>query len=128
MEEPIILDGSHGEGGGALVRVALALSCITGKSFIVEKIRANRQEPGLKAQHLCAINALKEICSAKTNDIVLGSERLEFYPGKIKSGKYQFDIGTAGSIALFLQAVLSRKNMNPSGCEFYKILGGLQRS
>src|SRR3989344_279628 len=106
MEEPIILDGSHGEGGGSLVRVALALSCITGKPFIVEKIRANRQEPGLKAQHLCAINALKEICSAQTNEIALSSETLEVNPGKIKSGKYQFDIGTAGSIALFLQAVL----------------------
>lgn len=102
----IELDGSHGEGGGALVRTALALSTLTGKEFKVTNIRAGRPEPGLKAQHLEAINALKQICNAETNDIKVGSTELYFKPGKLKRGIYHTDIGTAGSISLLLQAII----------------------
>lgn len=100
------LDGAHLEGGGALVRVALALSTLTGQKIVVENIRAARPNPGLKAQHLAAINALKEIANAKTNKIELGSDTLIFEPGKVKGGKYKIDIGTAGSITLLLQALI----------------------
>ena len=102
----IELDGSYGEGGGALVRSALALSVITGQAIHVKHIRAGREKGGLKAQHLCAIEALKEICGATTNDIQLGSEELFFTPGTLRKGKYEIDIGTAGSITLLLQALL----------------------
>ena len=102
----IELDGNYLEGGGSLVRVALALSTLTGKEFKVSNIRAGRKQPGLKAQHLSAIKALKEICNAETNEIQLGSTELSFKPGKVKSGKYEIDIGTAGSITLLLQALI----------------------
>ncbi len=102
----ITLDGSYGEGGGSLVRVALALSVLTGKSFEVKNIRAGRPQPGLKAQHLEAISGLKRICDAQTNDVRLGSTELRFIPGKLKQGTFTIDIGTAGSISLLLQALL----------------------
>lgn len=102
----IILDGSYHEGGGALVRTALALSALTGKEFKVDKIRAGRPNPGLKPQHMTAIKLLKEICNAETNDISIGSMELEFKPGKVKRGIYECDIGTAGSISLLSQAVI----------------------
>ena len=102
----ITLDGSYGEGGGALVRVALALSALTGKEFSVKNIRAGREQSGLKAQHVTAVNALKEICQAKTNEIGIGSTELSFTPGRVKSGIYTIDIGTAGSISLLLQALI----------------------
>lgn len=102
----IELDGSYGEGGGALVRSALALSTLTGQEFQVTSIRAGRKNPGLKAQHVAAIEALRQICDAQTNDIKLGSTELNFKPGKIKRGVYDIDIGTAGSISLLLQAVI----------------------
>jgi RNA 3'-phosphate cyclase len=102
----IQLDGNYGEGGGSLVRVALALSALTGKGFNVSNIRAGRKDSGLKAQHLHGINALKQICNAQTNEIKLGLEELDFAPGKIKKGTYDIDIGTAGSITLLLQGLI----------------------
>ena len=63
----IELDGTYGEGGGSLLRCALALSTLTGKPFKINNIRANRPKGGLKAQHLTSINALKEMSSAKTS-------------------------------------------------------------
>ena len=103
----IQLDGKYGTGGGALVRTALALSTLTGKPFSVDNIRAGKGDGGgLKPQHLHAIKALKEICGAETNQVELGTKELTFQPGKIKRGVYEIDIGTAGSITLFLQAII----------------------
>jgi RNA 3'-terminal phosphate cyclase (GTP) len=103
----IKLDGAYGSGGGALVRTALALSTLTGKPFAVDNIRAGKGDGGgLKAQHLHAIKALKEICNAKTSEIEIGTKEFWYHPEKIKRGKYSIDIETAGSISLFLQAII----------------------
>ena len=102
----IKLDGSFLEGGGQLVRTALALSALTGKAFEVENIRSGRPNPGLKAQHLYCIKALKELCNAHAEGDELGSPRLQFVPRKIKPTNLHIDIGTAGSITLLLQSIL----------------------
>jgi RNA 3'-terminal phosphate cyclase (ATP) len=102
----IELSGSYGEGGGALIRTALALSTLTGKPFKINNIRSGRPKPGLKAQHLTAIKALKEICNAKTKKFELGTTDFWYHPGKIKSGTYEINIGTAGSITLLTQALI----------------------
>lgn len=102
----IQIDGSYGEGGGQIVRTALALSTITGKSFEVGNIRKGRCDSGLKAQHLYCIKALEGLCNAKADGARLGSTALKYSPGKIKGGTISIDIGTAGSVSLLLQAVL----------------------
>lgn len=102
----IHLDGSYHEGGGQIVRTALALSTITGMAFEVCDIRKGRPNPGLKNQHLYCIKALEELCDAKTEGAELGSCELRFEPGKIRPKTINIDIGTAGSITLMLQAVL----------------------
>ncbi len=102
----IEIDSSTGEGGGQILRTALSLSCILQKPVKFTNIRAKRPKPGLQAQHLTCVKALKEICSAEVKGAELGSSLLEFIPSKIKSGKYFFDIGTAGSITLLAQCVL----------------------
>lgn len=48
----IHIDGSLGEGGGQILRTSLSLAAITGKDVTIENIRANREKPGLRPQHL----------------------------------------------------------------------------
>lgn len=59
------LDGSFGKGGGQILRSSLALSALTGKPLRLEKIRAGREKPGLKRQHLTAVKAAAAVCGAR---------------------------------------------------------------
>ena len=102
----IKIDGSYGEGGGQIIRTALALAVLTQQPFQVTGIRAGRKKPGLKAQHLTAIKAWQEICKAETSPYELGSKTLTFHPKPVIPGNYDVDIGTAGSISLVQQALL----------------------
>lgn len=102
----LTLDGSQGEGGGQIVRTALALSALTQLPFRITNIRAGRDVPGLKAQHVTCVRALETLCGAVAEGAELGSRELTFYPKPIKGGAFELDIGTAGSITLLLQSVL----------------------
>jgi RNA 3'-phosphate cyclase len=102
----IELDGSYLEGGGSIARIALALSTLTQKPFEITNIRKNRPQSGLKHQHLFCIKALEKLCNAKTEGASLGSTSLKYVPEKIEGKTIDIDIQTAGSISLFLQAVL----------------------
>ncbi len=102
----IILDGSHMEGGGQIARNALALACLTGKSFYIDNIRKGRGDSGLKAQHLFCVKAAAQLCRADFTDVEIGSTSMSFFPGKLSATALDVDIGTAGSITLFLQSVL----------------------
>jgi RNA 3'-terminal phosphate cyclase (ATP) len=100
------VDGGQGEGGGQVLRTVLALSAIRGVPVEVHSIRARRKRPGLQAQHLTAVTALARICGAEVEGGTLGSPRVLFAPGAVQPGEYGFDVGTAGSTALVLQAIL----------------------
>ncbi|RLF07746.1 MAG: RNA 3'-phosphate cyclase [Thermoprotei archaeon] len=103
----IEIDGSYGEGGGQLLRYSVALAALLGKDLHVFNIRAKRSNPGLRRQHLTAIKIIAELVDGRVEGLEVGSKEIYFYPGgRPKGGKYSFDIGTAGSISLLLQAVL----------------------
>jgi len=105
--EPMLtIDGSFGEGGGQILRSSLALSLVTGKPFVIERIRASRKKPGLMRQHLSAVRAAAEVSKARVDAAELGSLRLTFCPGTVRAGDYAFDVGSAGSATLVLQTVL----------------------
>ncbi len=102
----IRIDGSYGEGGGQILRTAIALSCITGKPVEVYNIRANRPKPGLAMQHLKGVEAAKLISEAEVEGLKLGSTKIVFKPKSLKGGNFRIDIGTAGSVTLILQTIL----------------------
>ena len=102
----IKIDGSQGEGGGQMLRTSLAMSAITGTPFEMVNVRARREMPGLKRQHLTCLRAAAEICGAQIEGGVVGSMRVAFRPGRIAAGTYRFDVGTAGSVTLVAQTVL----------------------
>lgn len=102
----LTIDGSFGEGGGQIIRSSLALSLVTGKPFRVFNVRAGREKPGLRQQHLTAVNAAAEVGGAQVDGAGVGSQQFTFVPGRVRAGDYVFRIGTAGSTTLVLQTVL----------------------
>jgi RNA 3'-terminal phosphate cyclase (ATP) len=104
--EPIVLDGSVGEGGGQILRTALSLAAITGRPFSIRRIRANRIKPGLRPQHRAATLAAAQLCRADVEGAEVGSDKVTFHPGAAaEPGEHTFDIGTAGSGPLLLQTI-----------------------
>ena len=106
----LTLDASHGEGGGQVLRTALALSVALGRPVALSGIRARRPKPGLQPQHLTAVRALATISDAQVSGDALDSTELSFAPRALRGGDYRFDVGairgSAGSVALLLQALL----------------------
>jgi RNA 3'-terminal phosphate cyclase (ATP) len=100
------IDGSQGEGGGQVLRTTLALSLITGQAVCVTRIRAGRAKPGLRSQHLTAVQAAAAIGGAEVTGAGLGSGEITFAPRGVRAGDYTFRVGTAGSTTLVLQTVL----------------------
>ena len=109
----LTIDGSHGEGGGQVLRTSLALSAITGQPVRIEQIRAGRRKPGLRPQHLTGVRAIAKVCDAEVEGARLNSQTLSFAPRPVlRAGTYTFDVaqaakgGSAGSVSLILQTVL----------------------
>jgi len=102
----IEIDGSMGEGGGQIIRTAIALATITETPVKITDIRIGRPKPGLVMQHLKGIEFLTKITDATVEGLKLGSKELFFAPHRLRGGKFDLDIKTAGSITLFLQLVI----------------------
>lgn len=100
------VDGSRGEGGGQILRVALGLAAATGEPVRVEHVRAGRDEPGLKPQHKACVDALAELFDGSTEGARPGSETVVFRPGDPQPGNHHVDVGTAGSVTMLAQALL----------------------
>lgn len=102
----LTIDGARGEGGGQVLRTCLALAMVTGQPVRMENIRARRSQPGLKRQHLTAVEAAQRICNATVRGAALQSQQLTFEPNTVSPGEFFFDIGSAGSATLVLHTIL----------------------
>jgi RNA 3'-terminal phosphate cyclase (ATP) len=123
----LTINGSYGEGGGQILRTALGLSAVLGEGVEIERIRAGRENPGLRAQHLAGVRALAHIAGAKLEGDEIGSQSLSFFPERAEGGVYRFDVaeerGSAGAVALVLQVLLLPLALGTSSSEV-TLLGG----
>jgi RNA 3'-terminal phosphate cyclase (ATP) len=110
----IHIDGSLGEGGGQVLRSSLACSILTGQALRITGIRARRSQPGLRPQHLKSVDAAAAVSKANVQGAAHGSTSLVFEPQEIRSGRYKFDIGTAGATTLVLQTIMLPLSFAPS--------------
>ncbi len=101
------IDGSYGEGGGQIVRSAVALSCITKTPILIENIRKNRRVSGLRPQHITAVKLLSKICNAKVQGLNAGSTAIKFSPKNLENNILSEEIGTGGCISLILKSLIT---------------------
>jgi RNA 3'-terminal phosphate cyclase (ATP) len=100
------IDGSQKSGSGTILRLSVALAAIIGQPLHIFNIRQNRPQPGLKPQHLEAVLTAAKLCNAEVQGATLNSRELWFKPCEIRSGNFEAEIGTAGSIPMLLMTVL----------------------
>ena len=121
----LYVDGAQRSGSGTIVRYAVALACLLGEELCLTNIRARRDKPGLRPQHLKAIEAVRELCHGTLKGGKVGSGEITFRAEKgISGGNYEWDIGTAGSTTMLAMTVL------PAACfatkaSSFRISGGL---
>jgi len=103
----IEIDGSQQSGSGTIVRFAVVLSALCRAPVRLVNARARRRRPGLRPQHVAAVGACAELCGAHTEGLRVDSRELVFRPGRrIPGGRYEWDIGTAGSASMLALGVL----------------------
>ena len=121
----IYVDGAQKSGSGTIVRYTVALAALLGEELSLGNIRARRPKPGLRPQHLKAIEAVRQICQGMLKGGKVNSREITFSAGEgINGGAYEWDIGTAGSTTMLAMTVL------PVACfakraSSFRISGGL---
>ncbi|MGA3296139.1 MAG: RNA 3'-terminal phosphate cyclase [Candidatus Bathyarchaeia archaeon] len=111
------------EGGGQIVRTSVALAALASVDVRITKIRDKRPNPGLQPQHVTAVKALAKMSNAQTEGLTQGSRELVFRPRGRTGGNFRFDVGTAGSIPLILQALMPSLAFAPDLVEL-ELIGG----
>ena len=121
----IEIDGSLHSGSGTIVRQAVAYAAVTGQPVHVRNARAGRRDPGLRPQHLHAIEAVRELTGGTLTGAEAGSRSFTFRPGGAEpTGRYAWDIGTAGSATALALTVLPVMAARGRGVQA-EISGGL---
>ncbi|MBI3840715.1 MAG: RNA 3'-terminal phosphate cyclase [Thaumarchaeota archaeon] len=117
------VDGSRGEGWGQILRTAIAFSVIMNKKVRVSNVRAGREVPGLKRQHVSALRTLSQVFDSELRGATEGSSEVSFAPGSARVTSLVVDMGTAASITLVLQAVIPAVSLSRKGLRL-EIIGG----
>ena len=106
-ESQFSIDGSLRSGSGTIVRYAVALASLLKKYLHIRNIRAKRGNPGLRPQHLKAVEACCTLTGGTVEGARVGSTEILYRPGtKIQGGSHRWDIGTAGSTTMMAYCLL----------------------
>ena len=119
------LDGSNFSGSGTIVRFGVPLAALTGQALHVTNVRARRASPGLRPQHLKAVEAVTQLCKGTLEGGAVGSREIYFRPGGLPpAGNFRWDIGTAGSTTMLALALLPVAAF-AQGPQTFHLSGGL---
>ncbi|GAB4316576.1 MAG: RNA 3'-terminal phosphate cyclase [Promethearchaeota archaeon] len=122
--EPVLLDGTYGEGGGSIPRLGLGFAALTGRLVEVSQVRVGRKKPGLRTQHLAGATAIASLCGGTIEGASLGSTRVVLRPGDQFKPRVRVQIQTAGSVGLFLQGTTLAASKPRAGPRTFHIDGG----
>lgn len=111
--QPMVLNGSHGEGGGALLRTALSIAALTQQPVRIHNVRGAMRKTGLHAEDLAFVHALGESTRADLSGDELGHNDLTFTPTRsprpihhrLDIGEYEKG-GVPGNALIVLEALL----------------------
>ncbi len=121
----IKIDGSERSGSGTIARDCVGFAVLRGEGLYLKNIRTKRDRPGLRAQHLKAIQACSDVCDGSFTGGQVGSREITFTPGNgIRGGEFHWDIGTAGS-TIMLAMTLIPVSLFAEGPTKYVVTGGL---
>ncbi len=121
----IQVDGSAHSGSGTLLRYAVALATLLGEPLHMTRIRAKREKPGLRPQHLQAVRACCSLSDGEVEGAEVGSTEIFFKPGDtLKTGDFRWDIGTAGSTTMLAFTLIPLALFASRPCSF-SMVGGL---
>src|SRR4029453_2017558 len=119
------LDGSHFSGSGTIVRFGVPLAALIGQALHLTHVRAKRASPGLRPQHLKAVEAVTQLCQGTLEGGTVGSREIVFRPGSLpQAGTFRWDIGTAGSTTMLALALLPLAAF-AQGPQTFHLSGGL---
>jgi RNA 3'-terminal phosphate cyclase (ATP) len=119
------LDGSRFSGSGTVVRFGVSLAALAGQDVHLTHIRARRDPPGLRPQHLKVVEAVSQLCQGTLEGGTVGSQELFFRPDRLpQGGSFQWDIGTAGSTTMLALALLPVAAF-AQGPHTFRLSGGL---
>ena len=123
----ITIDGGAKSGSGTIVRYSAALAALLGEALHLTNIRARRDKPGLRPQHLQCLRALVDACGGRLEGAGVGSSEVTFSPGeeaRYLAGPFAWDIGSAGSATMLAMTLLHIGLFNGKGLDFV-VTGGL---
>lgn len=112
-QTPTILNGSYGEGAGALFRTALLMSAMTRQPVRIHSIRGATRRPGLSSEDLTYALLLAKTCDAeltgaelRSNDVTFAPRR-EIHPVHVRASVGDHEKGSVpGNALILLQSLL----------------------